>query len=354
MARQIVGIEGITEYREPPVGAIVGGTNLAGKLPLLMRLADTVDWLFVGGALASAFLKAKGGDTGAAPIEKELLPLVCDVLTKTEGKMKVILPFDVLAVDQKAWGLGHGLPAHISTRAAPDLLPGEIPMDIGPQTLRYIETLLSETRTLFWNGPLGICEMEPFGLGTRDVARLVAARAGAGLAAVLCGGDLAQALRGFDFPYHQVRDLILPSRATLRLVAGRPLPAVEALRKDPALLPPPTTRALLPVNDSEESLKAVDRAGSVLQSLGAEIHLLFCGSKQDREEAQRAFSLADSTLARYGLSGCEQVVREGPPAECILNYAVEMRADLVLARRTEPPRIYAGAKCSTLFVRRDD
>jgi nucleotide-binding universal stress UspA family protein len=101
-------------------------------------------------------------------------------------------------------------------------------------------------------------------------------------------------------------------------------------------------------------MEAVDRAGSVLQSLGAEIHLLFCGSKRDREQAQHAFSLANSVLARYGLSGCEQVVREGDPAECILDYAVEMRADLVVARSSEPPKIYAGAKCSTLFVRRDD
>jgi phosphoglycerate kinase len=354
MARQIARIEGITEYPEPPVGAIVGGTSLAGKLPLLTRLAGAVDWLFVGGALSFAFLKAKGVDTGAAPVDEELLPIVNDVLTKAEGRTEVILPIDLLAVDQKEWGLGHGLPAHISIRAAPDLLPSEIPMDIGPQTIRQLETLLSKTRTLFWNGPLGVWEVEPFRSGTREVARLVAARASAGMGAVVCGGDLEKALRSFDLPYDRVRDLILPSRATLQLVAGRPLPALEALRKDPALLPSPVTRALLPVNDSEELRASVGHAGVVLQSLDAEIHLLFCGPQQDQEEAPRAFSLANSVLARYGLCGCEQVVRQGDPAECILNYAVEMKADLVLARRSEPPKIYAGAKCSTLFVRRDD
>jgi nucleotide-binding universal stress UspA family protein len=375
MAREIAMAEAVIDYPEPPFVALIGGVSLEQKLPLLEQLLPKVNRLFVGGALCFPFLKERGQEVGSAPVDEEFLPLIKPLLANAAGKVEVILPVDFLVVSSKDWQRfedegRRSSPPPFQTVPAAELLPSHLPVDVGPMTLRRIEALIGQAGTLLWNGPLGVWEIEPFGSGTRETAWQIVTRRPAGLRAILRGDSLARALRSFDLPAERIRPITAASQATLQLLAGRPLPAVEALMKEADLALPGRARSrriVLTVDGSERSLEVLRKVISLLDPSGAEVHLVFVqkrprlaladtrGDAEQRRrraiqrqlEAERVFALAAGVLTRHGIIPRRQIVLDGDPAECMLNYAGEIGADLVAAERPglDP------AKCGVLLVR---
>src|SRR5262249_7451227 len=203
-------------------------------------------------------------------------------------------------------------------------------------------------RTIPWNGPLGVWEIEPFGAATRAVALLIVERVSPRRQrSLLCGDSLARAIRSFNLPVELIRHLTTGGEPALQLLAGNPLPAVSALDNEIDLVAPIETRPrriLLAVDGSEYSLEAARKLGRLIDAEDAEISLFHAQKPESfavggawidpdakhrreirrRQEAELIFDIARGTLAQQGLAVRRQVMAEGDPADEILRFADEI------------------------------
>jgi phosphoglycerate kinase len=333
MARVAGQIEALIDDRMPRSLAIVGGTGLELKAPLLFRLCDLVTHLFVGGALCFPFMRAKGIETGEAPVDDDLVPVAKEILEWAKGRTELIFPTDFVSV--------HRASEAFETVGANELAD-QLPMDIGGRTSRQLMELLSEARVLFWNGPVGVSEIESFAGGTRELARTAAARAAQGLRGVIWGDSLARALEELNESAAPLRAMIAPSAPATRMISGLPLPGLEALRRHSK---PHPKRVVLPVDDSDIASELVLRAAPLLEGTNSEIHLLFVrrpsnnGHDADkfRLEADRVFDRATAQLALFRIAPVAQAVKEGDTEDCVLEYAGEVGADLLAIASLDLP-----------------
>ncbi len=203
-----------------PLMAIVGGAKVSTKLPLLENLLPKVDTLVIGGAMANTFLAAQGHAVGASLYEPDLVNTAKDILEKSN---KILLPIDVIVAHDL-----HDTPS-IQTRVISEVHDDEKIFDIGPLTCAKIIERMKQTKTLLWNGPLGVFEIPPFNHGTIELAHEAAHLTQTGtLLSVAGGGDtvaaLAEAKAMDDFTY-----VSTAGGAFLEWLEGKPLPGVEAL-----------------------------------------------------------------------------------------------------------------------------
>ena len=358
LARELMVLETVLHNPEPPLVGLIGGARIEEKLPILENLLTKLERLFLGGSLSFTFMKAKGQEVGAAPIDHALLPVVKEFLDRAEKKLEVIFPLDFMVVGaaefQKYQETGRTGPVP-AARCVSNTETGssDLPVDIGPSTINRIKTLLDGGNTILWNGPLGIWEVEPFGAGTREVAKLFADRVSPrSRLSILCGDSLSKAIHSFDLPVERIRHLTSGGKAALQLLAGNPLPAVAALDDEAELIAPKELhrqQILLPVDGSEHSLETAHRLSRMLYGENAEITLLYVQklpgmstkdtwigpeTKQQRDlerkiEGKRIFSSVNAVLARYGLTSQLQVAVTGDPARQILKFAREGEVDLI-------------------------
>jgi nucleotide-binding universal stress UspA family protein len=335
--------------------------------------------LFIGGTLSFKFLKAKGNAIGAARVEENLQQLVIDSLRKAEKRVEIILPQDFIVVKEDEFRAyengGRKGPVPASRRVLDNQILGtDLAVDIGPWTVKRIKGLFDGANTIFWNGPLGIWEVEPFGNGTREVARLIAERASTRYQrSILCGDSLSHAIHSFGLPLERVQHLSAGGESALQFFANNPLPAVSALDDEVDLVArvePRPRRILLPVDGSQHSLEAAGKLGELLNVQGAKISLLHVADGSNevsrQTEAKQMFSVANAALARQGLTSDHQLVVEGDPANEILKFADELSADLIAMGshgRTGVMRFLMGsvsrkvldqAQCPVLVVRIPD
>jgi len=260
LARELMMFEAALERPDPPFVGLIAGARLEEKLPILENLLPRLNRLFIGGALAFTFLEAKRREIGSAPVDKALLPLVKDFLKKAEKEVEVILPEDFITVQvdefreyEKSGRIGD--PPEWRLELENGIPPLYLPVDVGPATVNRIKGLFEGARTILWNGPLGVWEIEPFGAATRAVALLILERVSPRhQRSILCGDSLARAIRSFNLPVELIRHLTTGGEPALRLLAGNPLPAVSALDNELDLVAPIETRPrriLLPVDGSE-------------------------------------------------------------------------------------------------------
>jgi phosphoglycerate kinase len=358
LARELTMFEPVLDRPEPPFVGLVAGARIEEKLPVLENLLSKVNRLFIGGALSFTFLKAQGREVGAAPVNEALVPLAESFLDKAEKKVEIILPEDFMAVHAgifKAFersGRRSPVPGAREVRDD-EITPTDLPVHIGPRTVERIKQLIDGAHTFFWNGPLGIWEIEPFAAGTREVARALIERVSPRFQrTVVCGGSLARAIRSFNLPFEQIRHLSTGGESALQLVAGKPLPAVAALDDEADFVAPFESqphKILLAVDGSEPSLEAARKIGRLVDVEGAEICLLYvqkpaeagvenifidAETKRRREmerrlDAERVVAAATAPLARQGLLAHRQVVLEGDPATEILKFADQTGVDLI-------------------------
>jgi phosphoglycerate kinase len=212
-----------------PVMGIVGGAKVSTKLDLLENLVGQLQYLAIGGGMANTFRFAQGYDVGASLCEKDMAATAREILTKAEAAgCLMILPTDVVVARE----LKADAPSRVAHLGGPDgLKPDEKIFDVGPNTLRQILDAMAEARTLIWNGPLGVFEVQPFDKSTVQAAQEAARLAKSGkLVAVAGGGDTVAALNmagvATDFTF-----VSTAGGAFLQWMEGKTLPGVAALSR---------------------------------------------------------------------------------------------------------------------------
>jgi phosphoglycerate kinase len=220
LEREVRTLGEIVEDPVRPLVVVLGGAKVSDKAALIDRFLDMADALLIGGAMCFSFFRAQGKDTGDSLVEEEGVALAREALVKAEGSnCRLLLPTDLV--------LGDRFDAAAEVRETTDVSveSGWMGLDIGRETREVYADEVGKAGTVFWNGPMGAFEMEPFAGGTRRVAEAVAAAPGK---TVVGGGDSAAALVSFGLA-ESVTHLSTGGGASLELLEGKPLPGVEAL-----------------------------------------------------------------------------------------------------------------------------
>ena len=223
LAREIEALTKAVEEARHPLMAIVAGSKVSTKLTILNHLATVVDKLVVGGGIANTFLLAKGLPIGKSLAEPDLVPECLKVLeTLREKGATMPLPVDVVV--SKAFS------PEGPWRVCPveEVAEDEMILDIGPQSRKELAAEVDSARTIVWNGPVGVFEMEPFAGGTEALARAVAQATANGAFSIVGGGDTISAVRKFGVA-EEVSYISTGGGAFLEFLEGKTLPAVAAL-----------------------------------------------------------------------------------------------------------------------------
>lgn len=203
-----------------PFAAIMGGAKVKDKIPVITNLLDKVDILLIGGGMAYTFFKAKGYSIGRSLLDEEGLELAGDILKKAEEKgVRFMLPVDVVAADEFAEDSPCGV------YAADSIPDNRMGMDIGPETVKLYSDTLKTAKTVIWNGPMGVFEMERFAAGTRAIAECLA---GIDATTVIGGGDSAAAVTQFGLA-DKMTHISTGGGASLEFLEGRELPGIAII-----------------------------------------------------------------------------------------------------------------------------
>jgi len=209
-----------------PFVAILGGAKISGKIDVLLRLLDRVDRLLVGGAMMFTFYRAQGRSVGRSLVEDDRVGMAQEVLARAAARgVELVLPVDCLA----STAADGSAPAAV--RAVDAIGADEMGVDIGPESLRLFADRLRDAKTVVWNGPMGIFEVEAFAAGTLGVARACADATGRGAVTVVGGGDSVAAVQQSGLG-ERFTHVSTGGGASLEFLEGRDLPGVAAL--DPA------------------------------------------------------------------------------------------------------------------------
>ena len=220
LEREVRTLTDVVENPERPLVVVLGGAKVSDKIGLIDRFLDIADALLIGGAMCFSFFRAQGRSTGDSLVEEAGVDLARRALLKAEdSRCRLLLPSDLTIADAFEVGADR---REIDDVAVP---PGWMGLDVGPRTREAYALEVAAAGTVFWNGPMGAFEMEPFAAGTRGVAEAVAACSGV---TVVGGGDSAAALAQFGHA-DRVSHLSTGGGASLELLEGKPLPGVEAL-----------------------------------------------------------------------------------------------------------------------------
>ncbi len=199
---------------DKPFTAIMGGSKVSDKILILEQLAKKVDSILVGGGMAYTLLKAQGKPVGASKVEADRLDLAKKILTQA----RIILPVDHIAADK--------FDAAAKTQVVADVPDGWMGLDIGPKSVELFKAELSKAKTVLWNGPLGVFEMDPFAKGTKAVAEHLAGLQG--VTTVVGGGDTAAAVEKFNVA-DKMSHVSTGGGASLEFLEGKVLPGIAAL-----------------------------------------------------------------------------------------------------------------------------
>jgi phosphoglycerate kinase len=220
LEREVTTLRSIVEAPERPLVVLLGGAKVTDKIALIDRFLDIADTLLIGGAMCFSFFRAQGKPTGDSLVEDEGVELARQALEKSESsRANLLLPLDLV--------LGDRFDADAALRSidGTEVPDGWMGLDVGPRTAEAFGEEIARAGTVFWNGPMGAFELEPFAAGTRAVAEAVA---GSPATTVVGGGDSAAALAEFGLE-DDVDHLSTGGGAALELLEGKPLPGVEVL-----------------------------------------------------------------------------------------------------------------------------
>ena len=202
-----------------PFIVILGGAKVSDKIAVIENLLPKCDSIIIGGGMAYTFLKAQGKNIGKSKLEQDKLGLAKEILLKAaELKKEILLPVDNLIVES----------IDVSAKSeicGEDIPEGKIAVDIGPQTVKLFNAKLAGAKTIVWNGPLGIFEMEPFSKGTKAVAEFIS---GLDAVTIIGGGDTAAAVAKFGLE-RRMTHISTGGGASLEFLEGKELPGVAAL-----------------------------------------------------------------------------------------------------------------------------
>jgi phosphoglycerate kinase len=220
LEREVRELTSVLADPERPLVVVLGGAKVSDKIGVIDAFLDTADQVLIGGAMCFSFFQAQGHETGNSLVEEEGIALAKDVLERAEkSKCELLLPTDLVLGEKFS---AESEPVDLDGIDVPDGMMG---LDIGPETAKTYSEAIASAGTVFWNGPMGAFELEPFAGGTRAVAEAVAS---ADATTVVGGGDSGAALAQFGLD-DQVSWLSTGGGASLELMEGKDLPGVAAL-----------------------------------------------------------------------------------------------------------------------------
>jgi phosphoglycerate kinase len=220
LQREVSTLTGVLEDPDRPLVAVLGGAKVSDKIAVIDRFRQVADTILIGGAMCFPFLAAQGHPVGDSLCAAEDVELARRTLeSREQARAELELPVDLVIAERLA------ADAEAQTIDGVDVPEGMMGLDIGPRTAERYSAVVADAGTVFWNGPMGAFELEPFAAGTRAVAEAVADAPGT---TVVGGGDSAAALQRFGLA-DRVTHLSTGGGAALELIEGRRLPGVEAL-----------------------------------------------------------------------------------------------------------------------------
>jgi len=223
MAAELANAKKVLENAAKPFTAIMGGAKISDKILIIEKLLDKVDNLIIGGGMSYTFFKALGGQIGKSLVEEDKIDLAKELIQKAKKKgVELILPIDSIIADK----FDANANTDISMNNA--IKEGWMGLDIGPDARQAFSQIIENSKTILWNGPMGVFEMEKFEKGTKAIAEAVVRATAKGAFSLIGGGDSAAAVAKFGFE-DKVSYVSTGGGALLEYFEGKVLPGVAAL-----------------------------------------------------------------------------------------------------------------------------
>lgn len=225
MGKEVDGLEKVLSSPQKPFTAVIGGAKVSSKISIISHLLDKIDNLIIGGGMAYTFAIAQGGKVGNSLVENDFVEEAKKVLDMAEEKgVRILLPSDTIAAKE------FNNEAEKSTFPTNEIPDGWLGMDIGPKAIEHYKLCLEESKTILWNGPMGVFEMPNFAEGTKQVAYGIVSGTERGAFSLVGGGDSVAAVNQLNLAEH-VSYVSTGGGAMLEYVEGKELPGVAALKE---------------------------------------------------------------------------------------------------------------------------
>lgn len=223
LAKEIESIDKVLKNSEKPVTAVLGGSKVSSKITVIENILDKVNHLIIGGGMTFTFIKAQGGKIGDSICEDDKQDLALEILAKAKEKnVQVHLPVDVVAADAFKNEANTQI---VDVNKIPDGWQG---LDAGPKSLEQIKDVILGSKTILWNGPLGVFEMENFAKGTIELGNFIAEATQKGAFSLVGGGDSVAAVKQFGLE-PKMSYVSTGGGAMLEMLEGRTLPGIAAI-----------------------------------------------------------------------------------------------------------------------------
>lgn len=223
MAAEVENAQKVLHHAARPFTAIMGGAKVSDKIELIEQLLDKVDNLIIGGGMAYTFAKAQGGNIGQSLVEDDKLDLALSLIEKAKAKgVNLALPVDSVIADRFA------ADAETTLAANQEIPAGWMGLDIGPASIEQFKAIVKSSKTILWNGPMGVFEMAKFEKGTKAIGEAVVEATAGGAFSLIGGGDSAAAVSKFHMT-EEVSYVSTGGGALLEYMEGKTLPGVQAV-----------------------------------------------------------------------------------------------------------------------------
>ena len=223
LAKEIESLNKVLNNSEKPVTAVLGGSKVSSKITVIENVLDKIDHMIIGGGMTFTFIKALGGKIGNSLCEDDKIGLALEILEKAKAKgVQIHLPVDVVAANKFAIDAETQI---VDVNVIPD---GWLGMDVGPKSLEAIKKVIVDSKTILWNGPLGVFEMKPFSNGTIELGNFIAEATENGAFSLVGGGDSVAAVKQFGFE-PKMSYVSTGGGAMLEMLEGKILPGISAI-----------------------------------------------------------------------------------------------------------------------------
>lgn len=225
MSSEIANAEKVLKDTEAPFTAIIGGAKVSSKIDIIQNLLNRADNILIGGGMAYTFFKAMGGNVGSSLVEDDKLDVAKEVLEATKTcKANVVLPVDSVIAD------AFKNEANIASKPSGEIPEGWMGLDIGAEAIREFSEIIKTSKTILWNGPMGVFEMDNFKIGTEDIAHSIAEATANGAFSLVGGGDSVAAVNQLGYN-DKVSYVSTGGGAMLEFFEGKELPGIAAMKK---------------------------------------------------------------------------------------------------------------------------
>ena len=223
LEREFKAVQKIMKTGDKPVLAILGGAKVSSKITIIENILDKIDHLIIGGGMVYTFVKALGGNIGQSICEDNYTDFALELIEKAKLKnVKIHLPIDVIIADSFSNNANKKI---CKASEIPDNWQG---LDAGPETLNAFEKVVMNSKTILWNGPLGVFEFEKFSIGTIELGKIIGKSTSAGAFSLVGGGDSVAAVKQFSLE-SKMSYISTGGGAMLECLEGKTLPGIEAL-----------------------------------------------------------------------------------------------------------------------------